>query len=52
MIWAGKLEIPPPDIRISDFPALGPKPVFRRADIRRISGGYPPSGGVLRMDFP
>ena len=41
----------------------GPKPVFRRADIRRIpggypadirrkSGGYPPSGGVLRMDFP
>ena len=22
------------------------------ADIRRISGGYPGSGGVLRMDFP
>ena len=40
-----------------------PKPDFRRADIRRISGGYPAdtrrisagypgSGGVLRMDFP
>ena len=22
------------------------------ADIRRVSAGYPPSGGILRMDFP
>ena len=31
---------------------LGPEPALRRADIRRVSAGYPASGGVLRVDFP
>ena len=48
LYWAGKLEIPPPDIhRIS---AGYPADIRKIPDIRRISAGYP--ADIRISNFP